>query len=152
VTAVERETAAIPATHLASETARRSGDLQQRYAPMIVEGPLSLDLATVPAVAEEKHYTGKILGDANCLVGTDINTANVLYKMLSRTMGSLGILVDNGAIITAGPGSTPIVLTSRGDTARTKLNSILLALAYCAASEICKSVVGSERTGSRAIA
>lgn len=132
VTAVEKETAAIPASHLAAETARRSGDLAKRYAPMIVEGPLSLDLATVPAVAAEKHYTGKILGDANCLVGTDINTANVLYKMLSRTMGSLGLLVDNCAIITAGPGSVPIVLTSRGDTAKTKLNSILVALAYSA--------------------
>jgi phosphate butyryltransferase len=132
VTAVEKETSAIPATHLAAETARRAGDLEKRYAPMIVEGPLSFDLATVPAVVEEKHYTGKILGDANCLVGTDINTANVLYKMLSRTMGSLGLLVDNCAIITAGPGSVPIVLTSRGDTAKTKLNSILLALAYSA--------------------
>jgi phosphotransacetylase len=63
-------------------------------------------------------------------MATDINTANVLYKMLSRTMGSLGLVVDNGAIITAGPNTVPIVLTSRGDTARTKFNSILLALAY----------------------
>ena len=74
--------------------------------------------------------SGQIRGDADCLVATDINTANVLYKMLSKTMGSLGLMVDNGGIITAGPGTIPIVLTSRGDTARTKLNSILLALAY----------------------
>jgi hypothetical protein len=39
-------------------------------------------------------------------------------------------MVDNGGIITAGPGTIPIVLTSRGDTAQTKFNSILLALAY----------------------
>ncbi len=31
-------------------------------------------------------------------------------------------------------GTVPIVLTSRGDTAQTKLNSILLALAYLARS------------------
>ncbi|MGB6068138.1 MAG: phosphate acyltransferase [Desulfomonilaceae bacterium] len=141
VTAVEKETSAIPATHLAAETARRSGDLEKRYAPMIVEGPLSFDLATVPSVAKEKHYTGRILGDANCLVGTDINTANVLYKMLSRTMGSLGLLVDNCAIITAGPDSIPIVLTSRGDTAKTKLNSILLALAYSRRIQVCRKCV-----------
>jgi phosphate butyryltransferase len=132
ITAVEKETAAIPATILAAEAEEKAKALEDRYGPIIVEGPLSFDLATVPEVAEEKHYQGRIMGDANCLVATDINTANVLYKMLSKTMGSLGLLVDNGAIITAGPGTVPIVLTSRGDTAQTKFNSILLALAYSA--------------------
>jgi phosphate butyryltransferase len=135
ITAVEKETAAIPSTLLAAETEERAGELENRYGPLIIEGPLSFDLATVPEVAEEKHYSGRIMGDANCLVGTDINTANVLYKMLSKTMGSLGLLVDNGGIITAGPGTVPIVLTSRGDTAQTKFNSILLALAYASRSQ-----------------
>ena len=130
ITAVEKETPAIPATLLAAEAMSRAERLQDRYGPLIVEGPLSFDLATEPEAAEEKHYSGQIRGDADCLVATDINTANVLYKMLSKTMGSLGLMVDNGGIITAGPGTVPIVLTSRGDTARTKLNSILLALAY----------------------
>jgi len=130
ITAVEKETPAIPSTLLAAEAAARAEELRERYGPLIVEGPLSFDLATAPEVAEEKHYVGQIRGDADCLVATDINTANVLYKMLSKTMGSLGLMVDNGGILTAGPGTIPIVLTSRGDTARTKLNSILLALAY----------------------
>ncbi len=130
ITAVEKETAAIPATLLAGEAEEKAKALEETYGPLIVEGPLSFDVATVPGVAEEKHYQGKIAGDANCLVATDINTANVLYKMLSKTMGSLGLLVDDGAIITAGPGTVPIVLTSRGDTAKTKFNSILAALAY----------------------
>ncbi|MBI5571437.1 MAG: hypothetical protein HY914_15950 [Desulfomonile tiedjei] len=131
ITAVEKETSAIPSTLLAAETQVKAKLLEERYGPLIVEGPLSFDLATVPEVSEEKHFRGEIRGDANCLMATDINTANVLYKMLSKTMGSLGLLVDNGGIITAGPGTVPIVLTSRGDTAQTKLNSILLALAYC---------------------
>lgn len=130
ITAVEKETSAIPATLLAGEAEEKAKALEDLYGPLIVEGPLSFDVATVPGVAEEKHYHGKIAGDANCLVATDINTANVLYKMLSKTMGSLGLLVDDGAIITAGPGTVPIVLTSRGDTAKTKFNSILLALSY----------------------
>ena len=130
ITAVEKETKAIPATLLAGDTVEKSKRLESTYGPLIVEGPLSFDLATVPDVAEEKNYHGKIMGDANCFVATEINTANVLYKMLSKTMGSLGLMVDNGAIITAGPGSVPIVLTSRGDTAATKFNSILLAMAY----------------------
>ena len=131
ITAVEKLTSAIPATHLAGQVVELSDGLKETYGPLIVEGPLSFDLATVPGVAKEKHYEGSIKGDANCLIATDINTANVLYKMLSKTMGSLGIMVDAGSIITAGPGTTPIVLTSRGDTAQTKFNSILLALAYC---------------------
>lgn len=130
ITAVEKETSAIPATLLAGEAEEKAQALEESYGPLTVEGPLSFDVATVPGVAEEKHYQGKIAGDANCLVATDINTANVLYKMLSKTMGSLGLLVDDGAIITAGPGTVPIVLTSRGDTAKTKFNSILLALTY----------------------
>ena len=130
ITAVEKETAAIPATLVAAEAEAMSKDLVEKYGPVVIEGPLSFDLATAPDVAEEKHYQGKIMGDANCLVATEINTANVLYKMLSKTMGSLGLIIDIGGIITAGPGTTPIVLTSRGDTAQTKFNSILLALAY----------------------
>jgi phosphate butyryltransferase len=141
ITAVEKETAAIPATILAAEAEERAGELEERYGPLVVEGPLSVDLATVPEVAKEKQYQGRIMGDANCLVATDINTANVLYKMLSKTMGSLGLLVDSGSIITAGPGTVPIVLTSRGDTAQTKFNSILLALAYSAGVADAKPVV-----------
>jgi phosphate butyryltransferase len=143
ITAVEKETKAIPATLLAAEAEKRAESLESRYGPLGVEGPLSFDLATVPEVAEEKHYHGRIMGDANCLVATEINTANVLYKMLSKTMGSLGLLIQNGAIITAGPGTSPIVLTSRGDTAPTKFNSILLAMAYCLRGE-CESLPSLE--------
>ncbi len=132
ITAVEKETVAIPATLVAGEAVGKSKDLAEKYGPLVIEGPLSFDLATAPDVAAEKHYQGKIMGNANCLVATEINTANVLYKMLSKTMGSLGLTIDIGGIITAGPGTTPIVFTSRGDTAQTKFNSILLALSYSA--------------------
>lgn len=142
ITAVEKRTSAIPATNLAAQAEELSDALIDRYGPMVVEGPLSFDLATVPGVAEEKHYQGKIMGDANCLVATDINTANVLYKMLSKTMGSLGLMVDSGSIITAGPGTVPIVLTSRGDTAETKFNSILLGLGYCSPADCAAEVRG----------
>jgi phosphotransacetylase len=130
ITAVEKQTAAIPATFLAAQAVELAGALEDAYGPLVVEGPHSFDLATAPDVVEEKHYEGRIRGDANCLMATDINTANVLYKMLTKTMGSLGLMVENGAIITAGPGTVPIVLCSRGDTAQTKFNSILLAFAY----------------------
>lgn len=130
ITAVEKATKAIPETELAAEAREKCLAFEDRYGPIIVEGPISMDIATVPGVAEEKRYGGEIRGDANCLVGTDINAANVMYKMFSKTMGSLGLMTDNGAVITAGPGTVPIVLTSRGDTAETKFNSIVLAFAY----------------------
>ncbi len=130
ITAVEKETSAIPATLMAAEAEQASRSLEEKYGPLVIEGPLSFDLATVPEVACEKHYQGKIMGNANCLVATEINTANVIYKMLSKTMGSLGLVIEIGGIITAGPNTSPIVLTSRGDTAQTKFNSILLAMAY----------------------
>lgn len=130
ITAVEKETSAIPSTLIAAEAAQKSSELEALYGPFVCEGPLSFDVSTAPEVAEEKHYQGKIQGDANCLMATDINTANVLYKTLSKTMGSLGLMIDTGGIITAGPGTAPIILVSRGDTAQTKLNSILLGLAY----------------------
>jgi hypothetical protein len=54
--------------------------------------------------------------------------------MFSKTMSGMGVAIEGGAIISAGPGTTPIVFTSRGDTAQTKFNSILLALAYSLAN------------------
>jgi hypothetical protein len=58
-------------------------------------------------------------------------------------------MVDNGAIITAGPGTVPIVLTSRGDTAATKFNSILLAMAYTlrGSAKVSQVSDGLKRTG-----
>ncbi len=143
VTAIEKETSAVPATVLAAETVIASRALHARYGPLVVEGPLSLDLAMVPEVAAKKRYAGEILGDADCLVATDINTANVLYKMFSKILGSFDVSVDYGGIVTAGPETTPIALTSRADGSRTKFNSILLAIAYSSVSSYCGRELGS---------
>ena len=129
VAAIEKATSAIPATVLAAETVIAATALQERYGPLVVEGPLSLDLAMVPDVATRKRYDGEIMGDADCLVATDINTANVLYKVFSKILQSFNLFVDFGGVVTAGPESMPIALTSRADSVRTKFNSILLALA-----------------------
>lgn len=134
VTAIEKKTSAIPATLLAAEAMTRSEDLHDRYGPLVVEGPISLDLAMIPEVAKEKRYVGQIMGDANCLVAIDINTANVLYKVFSKILVGYGLSVDYGGIVTAGPGTSPISLTSRADSARIKFNSILVALAYSSLS------------------
>lgn len=86
----------------------------------IVEGPLSLDVAMDPHSAREKHYQGRIRGNADILLMPDIEAGNVVYKSLTVSSGAYLA----GAIVGAG---IPIVLTSRGDSARSKLASICLA-------------------------
>ncbi len=87
----------------------------------IVEGPLSFDVAMDQKIAEEKNYKGQIAGTADILVMPDIDAGNVLYKSLTTQSGATAA----GVIIC---GDLPIVLTSRGDSARSKLASISLAV------------------------
>jgi butyrate kinase len=87
----------------------------------IVEGPVSFDVATNPEIADEKHYPGEIQGTADILVMPDIDSANVLYKTLTTQSGATAA----GVILC---GDMPLVLNSRGDSARTKFASIALAV------------------------
>jgi butyrate kinase len=87
----------------------------------VVEGPLSFDVAVDPAIAEEKHYQGRIRGTADILIMPDIDAANVLYKTLTVESGATAA----GVILC---GDLPIVLTSRGDSPDSKLVSIALAV------------------------
>lgn len=105
------------------ESSMLAGDLSDEYADRedcIVEGPLSLDVAMSPASAHEKHYRGRIRGNADILIMPDIEAGNVVYKSLTVSSGAFLA----GAIVGAG---VPIILTSRGDSARSKLASISLA-------------------------
>lgn len=87
----------------------------------IVEGPLSFDVAIDPEIAAEKGYQGRIQGDADILVMPGIDAGNVAYKSLTVSSGlnTAGVIVGCGI---------PIVLSSRGDSALTKLASIALSL------------------------
>ncbi|MEG0289199.1 MAG: phosphate acyltransferase [Carnobacterium sp.] len=92
------------------------------HAPdMIVEGPISLDIALSPEAAGEKRYQGKIQGDTDVLVAPDIVSGNALSKSMTLLAGGkmAGIIV--GAEV-------PIILTSRSSSAAEKRNSLLLAL------------------------
>jgi phosphate butyryltransferase len=105
------------------ESSILAGELADHYAARddcIVEGPLSLDIAMDPRSAQEKHYTGRIRGNADILLMPDIEAGNVVYKSLTVASGAYlaGVIVGAGV---------PIVLTSRGDSAHSKLASICLA-------------------------
>lgn len=104
------------------ESSMLAGELSDQYRERedcIVEGPLSLDVAMDPHSAREKRYPGLIKGNADILLMPDIESGNVVYKTLTVSSGAYlaGVVVGSGV---------PIILGSRGDSARTKLASISL--------------------------
>ncbi|NHM32175.1 phosphate butyryltransferase [Neobacillus terrae] len=91
----------------------------------IVEGPLALDNAVSVFAAEHKGITGKVAGKADILLVPTIEVGNALYKSLVYFANA-----KVGGVIAGA--KAPIVLTSRSDTAESKLYS--LALALCSVS------------------
>lgn len=89
----------------------------------IVEGPLSLDVAMDLGIAQEKHYTGRIRGNADVLILPDIDSGNILWKTLTTQSGA----ALAGVILC---GDMPLILTSRGDSIRSKLASLSLAIKF----------------------
>ncbi len=88
----------------------------------IIDGPLALDGAISKEAAELKHIRSDVAGDADLILAPDINGANILYKSLNFLGGATAAAVIMGAKV-------PIVLTSRGDTEKSKFLSIALAAA-----------------------
>lgn len=87
-----------------------------------VDGPLALDVAVDKESAETKKITGPVAGDADCLLFPNIESGNVFYKACTKFNHSEIAANVMGAKV-------PCVLSSRGDTAKTKLYSIALAAA-----------------------
>ncbi|NKE05021.1 phosphate butyryltransferase [Mesobacillus selenatarsenatis] len=92
----------------------------------IVDGPLALDNAVSQIAAEHKGIKSEVAGKADILLVPAIEVGNVLYKSLIYFANA-----KVGAVIAGA--KAPIVLTSRADTAESKLYS--LALALCSASK-----------------
>ena len=88
---------------------------------VIIDGPLSLDVALYKDVAEHKKVKGSsVAGDPDCLLFPNLESANVFFKSVSHLCGGELAAMVMGTKV-------PCVLTSRGDTSRTKLFSIALA-------------------------
>ncbi|MDR4888861.1 phosphate butyryltransferase [Fredinandcohnia sp. QZ13] len=92
----------------------------------IVDGPLALDNAISIHAAEHKGITSAVAGQADILLVPTIEVGNALYKSLVYFAKA-----EVGAVIAGA--SAPIVLTSRADSAKSKLYS--LALAVCSANK-----------------
>ncbi|WP_010284538.1 phosphate butyryltransferase [Bacillus timonensis] len=87
----------------------------------IVDGPLALDNAISILAAEHKGITSAVAGQADILLVPTIEVGNALYKSLVYFAKA-----EVGAVI--GGARAPIVLTSRADSAKSKLYSIALAV------------------------
>lgn len=87
----------------------------------IIDGPLGLDNAVSGLAAEHKGIKSEVAGRADILLVPTIEVGNTLYKSLTYFAKAKVGSVIAGA-------KAPIVLTSRADTAESKLYSLALAI------------------------
>lgn len=90
----------------------------------IIDGPLAMDVAIDKESAQIKKLTGEVAGDADCLVWPSIEAGNVFYKTATKFAGAELAAMVVGAKV-------PCVLSSRGDSTKTKTYSIALAALSC---------------------
>lgn len=91
-----------------------------QIADCIVDGPLALDLALSPEAAEHKKVKSEVAGKADILLFHNIEAANSTVKSFTVA----GNCLFGGVVMGA---SVPVILTSRSDSAQSKLYSIVCA-------------------------
>ena len=87
----------------------------------LVDGPLAFDNAVSLAAAKTKGIVSKVAGDADILVVPDLESGNMLAKQLEYLGGAQAAGIVMGAKV-------PIVLTSRADSAHSRIASCAIAL------------------------
>jgi phosphotransacetylase len=87
----------------------------------IVDGPLAFDNAISLDAARQKSIVSPVAGIADILVVPDLESGNMLAKQLSFLAGADAAGVVVGARV-------PIILTSRADSARSRVASCALAV------------------------
>ncbi len=117
VAATEQVTDAVPSTIDAAIIAKMAERGQIKGA--IVDGPMGFDLAIDNESAKIKKFNSPVAGDADCILFPNIEAGNVFYKTNNKLAGGVAGAIVYGAKV-------PIVLTSRGDSPKTKMYSIAL--------------------------
>ena len=120
IAATEQMSAGMPACVDAAILSKMAD--RGQIAGALVEGPLSLDVAIDKEAAQIKKITGDVAGDADGLLFPNIESGNVFYKCCTKFNNA-----EIGAFLAGA--KVPCVLSSRGDTALTKLYSIAIAAA-----------------------
>ena len=114
--AKEKADPKMPATMQAAELARALSS-----SDILIDGPLALDNAISKESAKIKNLNSPVAGDADILVCPNIESANILYKSLAFLANARVGGIVAGAL-------RPVILTSRADSAESKLLSIMLAV------------------------
>ena len=85
-----------------------------------LDGPLAFDNAVSTMAARTKGINSPVAGQADILVVPDLESGNMLAKQLEYMAHALAAAIVLGAKV-------PIVLTSRADTAETRIASCVIA-------------------------
>ena len=86
----------------------------------VLDGPLAFDNAISLVAAKTKGITSAVAGRADILVVPDLESGNMIAKQLEYLANALSSGIVLGARV-------PIVLTSRADTAETRIASCVIA-------------------------
>ena len=87
----------------------------------VIDGPLAYDNVISREAATEKGIVSTVAGDADIVVAPDIETGNALAKQLIYLANAKAAGIVLGARV-------PVILTSRSDSAETRLMSCACAL------------------------
>ncbi|HUN83621.1 MAG TPA: bifunctional enoyl-CoA hydratase/phosphate acetyltransferase [Terracidiphilus sp.] len=87
----------------------------------ILDGPLAFDTAVSTKAASIKHLNSPVTGQADILVVPDLESGNMLAKQLEYLGGAQLAGIVLGARV-------PVILTSRADSAETRLTSCAVAV------------------------
>lgn len=95
-------------------------EAMKKLPDIVIQGPLTLDLATSKAVAEKCGKSGNVIGDADIFLVNSIEEGNVVAKSLIQFAEAVFAGVIVGARV-------PVSLVSRTDTVKNKKASLALA-------------------------
>ena len=116
--AVEVVNVAMPPTLDAAALAQMSN--RKQFKGCIVDGPLALDNAVSEESAQHKGIVSPVAGKADVLFVPNIETGNILAKSMVYFARNKTAALVLGA-------KAPVILTSRADSAETKMYSIASA-------------------------
>jgi phosphate butyryltransferase len=122
LSAVEEVSARLPSTLDAAALCKMAD--RGQITGGLLDGPLALDNAISEAAATQKGIVSAVAGRADILVVPDLEAGNMLAKQFTFLSGAEAAGVVLGA-------SAPIILSSRADSAGTRLASCALAVLVC---------------------
>jgi phosphotransacetylase len=121
LSAVETVTLKIPSTIEAAALCKMAE--RGQITGGVLDGPLAFDNAIDVQAAATKGIRSPVAGKADILVVPDLEAGNILDKQLTFMANAEAAGIVLGARV-------PIVLTSRADSARTRLASCAIAVLY----------------------